>query len=211
MKSPMRIGLSQRVDVIASYGERRDALDQQWGILLEKTNHIPVPLCNGLRASDSYLQALDLDGYILTGGNDLGTASGAKSSAPERDVFEQILISHAAERRLPVLAVCRGFQMLNNALGGKVEAVEGHVATVHRISPNPFGLVEVNSYHAFGISRANLAESLIPLAMATDGTIEAAQHKDLPWTCVMWHPERCNPDQEGNIALIQKSLSRGFG
>lgn len=206
MKPMLRIGLTQRVDVVPSYRERRDGLDQRWGLLIEEIGHLPVPFCNALRDPTSYLKASALDAIILTGGNDIAVAPNAQSVATERDKFETSVISHAMNLRLPLLAVCRGFQMLNHVLGGKLSPVTGHVAKGHVISENEFGITDVNSFHGFGISSDGLAQTLMPLATAPDGTIEAARHVELPWTCIMWHPEREVSQRDLNVRLVRAAI-----
>jgi len=86
---------------------------------------------------DSPDEALDLiDGLMLVGGADLDPASyGAEvdpatvDPIPERDAFEIALVQRAVERGIPVLAICRGMQLLNVAFGG----------TLHQHLPERFG------------------------------------------------------------------------
>ena len=61
----------------------------------------------------------------------------------------------------------------------------------------------VNSYHNWGISKSDLSPNLLPLAIADDGTIEALEHKQLPWVGIMWHPEREVTMDYSNIQLIK--------
>lgn len=117
---------------------------------------------------------------------------------PARDATNLALIPLAIELRLPILAICRGFQEINVAFGGrlhqKVHEVEGlmdhrenlddpldvQYAPVHELSLTPGGIlagiagrdrVEVNSLHGQGIAR--LGEGLSVEATAPDGLIEA--------------------------------------
>lgn len=207
----LRIALSQRVDSVASYDERRDALDQSWSLMLDRFGHFPFPLVNSLRDPVAYLNAIRPDAIVLTGGNDVSFAPGAKSSASERDILEASAIEYAKDHALPLLAVCRGFQMLNLHLGGSISSVEGHVATQHSVSANAFEIDEVNSYHSYAISRADLASNLVVMAFASDGTVEAAHHRHLPWTCVMWHPERPGPHSEKNKTLVKQAIEGRTG
>jgi putative glutamine amidotransferase len=66
-----RIGITQRVEVVEDYEERRDCLDQRWGPLLRSMGLLPIPLCNRIDDVAGYVSALDLDGFLLTGGNDI--------------------------------------------------------------------------------------------------------------------------------------------
>ena len=105
-----RIGLTQRVEVVTGYGERRDCLDQNWAVLLVSLGYCPVPLANCVQEVGPYVDELGLDGVILTGGNNLLEPEKGGAIAPERDRFEHMLLDVCASWRLPVLGVCRGAQ-----------------------------------------------------------------------------------------------------
>ena len=94
----MRILVTQRVEVVAGYGERRDCLDQQWTVLLERLSMQCIPVPNYARAAEF---ASFADGMILTGGNDLVGLPEATNTAPERDALETELVKIALERGLP--------------------------------------------------------------------------------------------------------------
>lgn len=186
----MRILISQRVDVVLARGERRDALDQAWGrtltdMLGQQVQILPMP--NRPQDVGAALARWEPSLVVLSGGNDIGEAL-------ERDETESVLLAHAAAEGLPVLAVCRGMQMVQHFLGGGLVSVTGHIAQEHsvRVAPGrsePAELV-VNSFHAWGISEKQLARGLDTLYFHADGTVEAARHVQWPWLCVMWHPER---------------------
>jgi len=200
----MRIGLTQRVEIAAGRGERRDCLDQRWGRWLVSRGLVPIPLCNEVEDVASYVEALALDGVILTGGNDLGSLHGARDAAPERDRFERALLVAGSARRLPILGVCRGAQLLALFHRCRISPVSGHVASRHAVTrlvgeiPSAAGGVarrwparfEVNSYHSYTISPGGPGSRLVPLALADDGSVEAVGHVDLPQLGVLWHPER---------------------
>jgi len=189
------IGLTQRVEVVASYGERRDCLDQNWATLLTQLGYCPVPLSSNVKDVDRYVATLGLDGVILTGGNDL-QITGSDSASPERDRFEHRILDVCVDRKLPVLGVCRGFQMMNVHYGGSISAVDHHVGRRHNVNlrddfsfgqpPSP----DVNSFHDYGIIISDLSNELSAAGWVEDGTIEAASHKKHPQLGIMWHPER---------------------
>lgn len=172
--------------------------------------------------NSSYADSLvaRVDGIVLTGGEDVNPALyGAEphpklgASSEERDAWEVALVRCALERRVPVLAICRGVQILNVALGGtliqdlpSVHASEinhdpdlarserSHsveIASDSRVA-RAVGVTQlaVNSVHHQAVER--VADSLRVVANATDGTIEAVESApESGWWCVgvQWHPE----------------------
>jgi putative glutamine amidotransferase len=208
----IRVGITQRVEVIDEYEERRDCLDQRWGPLLRSLGYLPIPLFNTIEDVGTYVGDLELDAIILTGGNDLQHVEGGTNIAPERDGFEAVLIETALTEELPVLGVCRGAQHLNIHFGGSVSKVEGHVATEHqlRVTNSPLTNIpetlSVNSYHNYGIKESDIASELQIAALTEDNSIEWATHKSHPITAIMWHPER-PPDQSRiNRRIIHSTL-----
>lgn len=213
-----KIGLTQRVEVVAATGERRDCLDQAWTSLLLPLGLRPVPLPNAVAdagAVGAMFDDLSLDGVILTGGNDLADLPGARNPAPERDRFEGLLIDLCAKRRLPLLGVCRGLQMLVHHTGGALALTEGHAGTRHGLSAEPGGAMpladrdEVNSYHDFAVDADGLGRDLAAGARATDGSVEAVHHRHLPIWGIMWHPERAPRDARDDALL--RALFGGGG
>jgi putative glutamine amidotransferase len=157
---------------------------------------------------------------VLTGGEDVHPGryqeelNGARRVSPERDEMEHDLLIEALERRLPILAICRGMQMLNVALGGTLhqDLAQDFDDTIDHDSWRDFGGVvhtvniegedllrpvfdslrtEQNSAHHQGVK--TLAGDLTPVAWAPDGLIEAVEYRrpGAAWTAgVQWHPER---------------------
>ncbi len=159
---------------------------------------------------DEVLDALD--GLILSGGNDLEPEEyGADAhpatvgTNPERDRGELALLKAALDRDLPVLAICRGFQVLNVARGGDIvqhlPEVVGHEEhrevvgefSEHAVRVDPSsrireiaGAVKSHHHQALGRVGAGLRE----VAWAEDGTVEGLEDPDKPFVVgVLWHPE----------------------
>lgn len=160
-----------------------------------------------------------IDGLVLSGGGDVDPARyGGRRSANnygidfDRDEFEIELVKAAAVRRLPTLAICRGMQVVNVALGGTlIEDIPGetgsadHTVIGHQVFNghqhvrlDPTCLVarvvqavdiEVNSIHHQAVR--NLAPGVRAVGWADDGVIEAIEHEDSGWPLlgVQWHPE----------------------
>lgn len=181
-----RILISQRVDILASRGERRDAADQRLSSFLGAIGALAFPVPNTLYAAgrlDTWLEAISPEGLVLSGGNDVGTQ-------PDRDHTERALLVWATTRHLPVLGICRGMQMMGVAAGARLVRIEGHVRTRHTLSGTLAG-GKVNSFHDYTLE--SCPEEYAVLATSEDGAIEAIRHRRLPFEGWMWHPERETP------------------
>jgi putative glutamine amidotransferase len=156
-----------------------------------------------------------LDGLLFSGGSDLdpklyGQEAHAETNGvvPERDRAELALLQAALERDMPVLAVCRGSQVLNVALGGDLVqhlpdlvGDEKHKHTPGVFADHDVDLVSgtrvqqilgdhapVKSHHHQGYGQ--LGEGLREAARADDGTIEALEDPSRRFALgVLWHPE----------------------
>ncbi len=210
----LKLGLTQRVAAIEARAERRDCLDQAWTRSLTATGYLPIPLPNVVEDVETLVTELALDGIILTGGNDLVHLPGAGDTAPERDSLEHRLIDLAAVRRLPLLGVCRGLQILVHHHGGTLSPVTNHVGTTHRITVRSDVDIpltdrdEVNSFHNFGVREDDIGQHLQVLATAPDGTVEAVRHRRLPQWGILWHPER-PPRDPRDLDLLRALFERG--
>lgn len=197
------IAVTQRVDTVprdTGGPERRDALDQAWSRFLAAAGFRAVPIPNHVATALTLLTSLPVRGLLLTGGNDLTPYGG---DAPERDATESALLGAARARRLPVIGVCRGMQVLQHACGVRLGPVEGHVATEQRVQSIYGGRV-VNSYHRFGARES--APELVARATADDGVIKAVSHATEPLVGIMWHPERLTPFDEDDLSLFRNSF-----
>ncbi len=205
------IGITQRVDNIEHYSERRDCLDQKWSGFFHKLGYIVVPLPNVSKDKALILLGkLNLDAILLSGGNSICKLNPlAKDVAPERDEFEQTIITYAQNKDIPLIGVCRGMQMINVCMGGTLSPIDGHVATRHLIKSGnkqkQFNRI-VNSYHAWGIKADELAPTLKPLAFDDNGCIESFESTSTRMLGLMWHPEREKKFNEFDIQLIGNFL-----
>jgi putative glutamine amidotransferase len=192
-----RIAISQRVVDLPDRGERRDALDQAWAGWFAAAGFVPFPIPNRIEDPAGWCADLDVVAIVLSGGNDLAHLPGAAEPAPERDALERALVDHAARTATPLLGVCRGMQMMVEAWGGRIERVDGHVARPHDLvlldDALPLRHGPVNSFHGWGVPAGGTG-TLLAIAAAPDGTVEAVRHPELSQAGVMWHPERAVPD-----------------
>ena len=144
-----------------------------------------------------------LDGVLFSGGADIDPSeyghephAETNGTRPERDRGELALLSAALERDMPVLAVCRGSQVLNVARGGDlVQHLPGvfadHEVDVKKETRLGSLLGErapVKSHHHQGFGK--LGDRLVESAWAEDGTLEAIEDPDKRFAVgVLWHPE----------------------
>jgi len=198
---------------------RFEFLKQQYYEILEINDTIALPLPNTgyLEHSDYYLSLLD--GLLLIGGEDVNPELyGMEKSEltgqvfSRRDNFERELVFRAVSRKIPILGVCRGHQMINVVFGGSLyqdlsereEETLDHRQTENRDFSNSHPIqieagsrlsrilneprIEVNSAHHQIIRR--IPAGLKAVAHAPDGVVEALEGTDEGYLLtVQWHPE----------------------
>jgi len=206
-----RVGITQRVEYITKYNETRDCLDQRWSELLLELEYLPIPLPNiNPESVSALLKILKLDLIIFSGGNSLTVLDEtAANISPQRDLFEKTLFSEAMGLNIPILGVCRGMQMLNIQMGGTLSKVTGHIAVNHTINSLDTSFdfpCDVNSYHSWGIRKSDLSKDLKPLALDSDGNIEAFINEEKKILGIMWHPEREYPFNSKDTQMIKRFL-----
>lgn len=198
------IGISLRVVENTDYNEKRDVLSQDWSKFFEKLEINPLLIPNTIKNISSFLEDMHVHGLILSGGDNIG-------DNPDRDETEQKIIDYSFAKKIPLIGICRGMQVLNTFFGGAIETLENskHVGNPHSVSLNKnFASflqtenLQVNSFHNNIIKLENLGKNLKPFAVANDYTIEGFYHTKLPMFGVMWHPERNLNDK--NELIIRK-------
>lgn len=200
-------------------GASRAAVNSAYVQATLRAGGIPLVLPPVIRSADVPAIVDVLDGLLLTGGEDIapsyfGETPHPKLGAvdPERDRFEIAILKEAWERRLPVLAICRGIQLVNVAFGGSLwqdipsqrpGAISHNPKTprdqrAHAVTLTPGSRaaralgaerIEVNSFHHQSVK--DLAPGFEVTGVAPDGEIEAIEATgDAPWLlAVQWHPE----------------------
>ncbi len=216
MSAP-RIGVTGNTRLFS--GADRSGVNAAYVRAVIRAGAIPLIL-PPLLGAGQHAPLLDvLDGLVLTGGEDVDPAhyGHARHPAigevdPQRDAFELGMFLEARQRGLPVLAICRGIQLVNVALGGTLwqdlpsekpaallhRAPTDRDVRTHRVDIAPGSRLatvlgttscDVNSFHHQSIR--DLAPGLLVTATAPDGEIEGVESPaGDPWLlAVQWHPE----------------------
>lgn len=195
------------------YDEPRDALARDWAGFLAwaapEAVWVPVPNA-GYAAAGRFVEALALDGIVLTGGEDVGTDA-------LRDDTEQRLLEESVRRGIPLFGVCRGLQHLLRFYGlRELSRLPGspHAGGSHRVRFTPHlpggspaaGEVEVNSFHRNGIASEHVPAACEVTALSDDGWVEGARSRASPLSGVLWHPERGRPFRETDRRIFRHAL-----
>jgi len=222
--------------VIISYGEERLFLER-YGQMLDGAGALPAYLPYPARSAtlDRYLEWSD--GIVATGGEDIDPAEYGEPRMPDlgrldraRDRFELELLRRAVERDRPILAICRGIQALNVAMGGTLYqdlraqvpgglahepeplwegegrlAACGHEVTVEAASLLAETLgrtrVSVNSYHHQAVREPGAGVRIV--ARAPDGVVEAIELPSCRFALgLQWHLELMLGQDGGAEAII---------
>lgn len=172
----------------------------------------------------------DVDGLLLPGGWDVdpslyGEPKDEKVGPIDRelDEIELRMFNQARERRLPVLGICRGQQVINVALGGTLvqhlddHDIRGHGRShlAHSIKVDPGSElgqaagehhIRVNSFHHQAVK--DLARGLRETALGEDGTVEGVESDDGLIVAVQCHPEELTTDLPWARRLFERFVAR---
>lgn len=172
----------------------------------------------------------EIDGLLLPGGADVSpgyygeAAHPTVCSRPDLDALEIPLTRLALERDLPILAICRGHQLLNVVCGGRLlqhiegdrhdsySSPQGEVSRWHRVRIDPNSRLahlisqtelEVNSRHHQAVLPPMVAPGLIATAWSPDGLVEGLERPASRFVLsVQWHPERPEPKPHFTPAFV---------
>ena len=231
--SASRIGVTRWEDVPV------EARDRYWARVGEAGGEV-VDLDESAagRAADI---VPELDALLLTGGIDVDPAIygrerhvKVKETSIDRDRHELAYLEAALARDIPVLAICRGHQLLNVGFGGTLMQhidsgehradfrTEGYPSRWHEVElagdsrlASVLGSTrfEINSRHHQGVQTADIGAGLRPIAFASDHQgqlvegLESGQHR---WVVgVQWHPERPE-EHKAAFAPLMRRLFAAF-
>jgi putative glutamine amidotransferase len=168
-----------------------------------------------------------IDGLVLTGGADIdpsryGHDNTASTSEPDRDSVEFALYRTALDDEIPVLGICRGFQLINVHAGGTLhQDVPSHArydlppsAPSHGVTIEPGSILHrlhgddraVNSLHHQTADA--IGDGLRITAIADDGTPEAFEVRDAAVLAVQWHPEMMTNDDATFGWVVEAASAR---
>lgn len=213
--------------------ERNDALNHSYVHYFQKIGIEPVLVPNAIRDVQAYAQSLDVQGVVLTGGNDIalepsGSAcfNGSSGSA-QRNTVEAELLRMALDARIPVLGICRGMQFINVFFGGRLihdvvsfkDGMLDHVGQPHWATFTDPGLIcplaadefVVNSFHNHGVTQDSLAPELRAFAVSKpDNLVEGIVHPTHRILGIQWHPERPGSSSAIDTQLVEALLTRSL-
>lgn len=198
------------------HGAAIDVLEKAYVRYFEQLGYTVIPVPNHTETLNDYWR-LGVDLVVLSGGGDVpGKFCEPQTNdvdSPERDALEGQLLKGAISRKIPVVAICRGMQYINGALGGKVShltnlQVARPVGQEHPIVLNG-EVVMINNYHNDGIYREFLSKKLTPIGMDVENdVVEVYESKTLRILGIQGHPERAISD--GVSRQIIDGLIRNF-
>ena len=169
----------------------------------------------------------DLDALLVPGGADVDPARYGQEPDPAtspadfaaQDQFEAELMAAAIAQGVPVLAICRGFQLVNVEHGGTlvqdVPVDSPHRNSVHDVTlasdsalAAAIGRSElpVSSYHHQAVDR--VGDGLRVVGRASDGVVEALEHPTAELIAVQWHPEDTAASDPTQHAIFQWIVDR---
>lgn len=213
------VALTTTMTGVPPAGRPRVGIHANYLAVLERVGLTPVLLTPAHSAASVQAILRRCAGLVLSGGEDVDPARYGEEAVPElgdvnpaRDEMEFAALAIALERDLPVLAICRGCQVLNVFYGGTLyqdlpsqrpesalhEQEEPWHVRPHRamVEPGsrldeviPDGEFFINTFHHQSVK--DLGPGLDIAAVAEDGVIEAVEARDRGWVIgVQWHPER---------------------
>ena len=195
----LKIGITSNIKEY--YKGYIDFIDHYWLNYFEKKNINYYLVPNKKKLSKKKIEEINL--LIIPGGNDV---SNSLNTSKIRNSIEINLIKICFKKKIPILGICRGAQLLNKSFGGKIKKVKKHMRTRHNISFINKEIVKkellnVNSFHNDGIKKNDLSKAFKMLASDMDDNVEMFISKDKKMIGTMWHPER-----EKNTQLLDNLI-----
>lgn len=203
---------------------------------IERSGGVPVILPYTKNPRVLLAMADSVQGFLFPGGIDVDPGLYNETAVPELgkvdkalDIFQRAILDLAMTQKKSILAICRGTQVVNVALGGTLyqdigsqvgPAALKHTQDVisfdtdHDVSFEPGsrlhelfgGHIQINSRHHQSIK--TVGKDLVITGRAPDGVVEAAQHRTLPMDLVQWHPELMMQKNDAMLPLFKTFVDR---
>jgi N5-(cytidine 5'-diphosphoramidyl)-L-glutamine hydrolase len=200
-----KFGITMRITNATGYDEPRDTIAMDWSNYM--LNSFPedqfIFIPNLEDSVIDYINNLGINALILSGGDDLGVFQ-------TRDKTEFLLLEYALKMEIPVIAICRGLQLVHTYFGGILKRgsegfVKEHRSTMHLVDIEN-SIKEVNSYHTNYIDEESVNEGFEIFARCElDNSIEGLRNNRI--LGMMWHPERDPEVSTWNKLLIKDFLN----
>lgn len=177
------------------------SINKEWSDLANKINKNIIMLCDYSNFKNIFNRS-KIQAVVLSGGGDIFKVKQNKLNKL-RDKFETNLANYCFKKKIPVIAVCRGFQLLATNSGCKIIKSKQD-SNRHKINLTIDGQkksIFVNSYHKYKIF--NISSNFNILGKCNDDSIEIVCHKKKKLLCLMMHPER-----PGNNKIILNLLRK---
>lgn len=235
----MKIGISANTIVMGeanTINMPRSYVNEDYIISVEQAGGVPVilPVVKNAETLESQLDGLD--GLILSGGSDIDPAFYEEEPIfqcgyinHEVDAYSILLAQKAVERKIPLLGICKGNQVINVAFGGSLyqdiatqcETSTEHTQKAPRNNPTHYISINQNSflYKVFGErirvnsfhhqSVKNVAKGFMISAMGVDGIIEGIESIDGSFVLgVQFHPEMMASHKDPNMMKLFEAFIR---
>jgi len=191
-----------------SYYEIREALDINYCKFIDACGFLPIVLSYEV-SFKTYFDEINIDGVVLTGGNDLSSCNN-NALSNIRDKYEKDLLEYCIENDIPVLGICRGMQVIAEFFDSSFKKVDNQIDIKHALFVNQKSkysvylnrFEKVNSYHNFAIDKTS--DELNIVATSEDGIIKAIEHRKYKIFGQMWHSEREKHFIDSEVSLIKE-------
>lgn len=216
--------------------DKQTRMSNQYAKVIEDCGGIPI-IFPYTEKEETLTGFMDIcDGFCFTGGADISpsrygeeTKNTCGTLQPYRDDLDFRAFAKAITMKKPILAICRGMQLVNVAMGGTLYQdlpTEIPSQVLHRRGEHRYSLLhevrvlddtplralvktermQANSYHHQAVK--TLGEGLVVMAVADDGIVEAFYAPDRPFLrAYQWHPEHLLATDENNLLIFGEFIT----